>query len=35
VTRFPRLRLAVPAEQLTYQPSVLINGLTARPVLLR
>ena len=35
MTRFPRLRLAVPAEQLIYQPSALINGLTALPVLLR
>ncbi|MGH3974935.1 MAG: cytochrome P450 family protein [Pseudonocardiaceae bacterium] len=32
LTRFPRLRLAVPAEQLTWKPSVLMNGLTALPV---
>jgi cytochrome P450 len=29
LARFPRLRLAVPAEQLTWRPSVLMNGLTA------
>lgn len=33
--RFPRLRLAVPAEQLTRLPGVLLNGLDALPVLLR
>ncbi|MGH3801663.1 MAG: cytochrome P450 family protein, partial [Pseudonocardiaceae bacterium] len=32
LARFPRLRLAVPAEQLTWKPSVLINGLTLLPV---
>jgi cytochrome P450 len=32
ITRFPKLRLAGPAEQLTWRPSVLINGLTALPV---
>ncbi|MGH3802626.1 MAG: cytochrome P450 family protein, partial [Pseudonocardiaceae bacterium] len=32
LTRFPRLRLAVPAEQLTWRPGVLMNGLTALPV---
>jgi cytochrome P450 len=32
LTRFPRLRLAVPAEQLTWRPSVLMNGLTTLPV---
>ncbi len=32
LARFPRLRLAVPAEQLTWKPSVLMNGLTALPV---
>ena len=32
LARFPRLRLAVPAEQLTWRPSVLMNGLTALPV---
>ncbi|MGQ0718259.1 MAG: cytochrome P450 family protein [Pseudonocardiales bacterium] len=30
--RFPRLRLAVPAEQLTWKPSILMNSLTALPV---
>jgi cytochrome P450 len=35
LTRFPRLRLAVPAEQLTWRPNVLINGLDALPVILR
>lgn len=35
LTRFPRLRLAVPAEHLTRRPGVLMNGLTALPVLLR
>ncbi len=34
LTRFPRLRLAVPAEQLTWRPSVLINGLAALPVVM-
>jgi cytochrome P450 len=34
LTRFPRLRFAVPAEQLTWRPGVLINGLDALPVLL-
>jgi cytochrome P450 len=33
--RFPRLRLAVPAEQLTWRPGVLMNGLDMLPVLLR
>ncbi|MGH3777116.1 MAG: cytochrome P450 family protein [Pseudonocardiaceae bacterium] len=32
LSRFPRLRLAVPAEQLTWRPGVLMNGLTALPV---
>ncbi|MGH4004997.1 MAG: cytochrome P450, partial [Pseudonocardiaceae bacterium] len=32
LARFPRLRLAVPAEQLTWKPSVLMHGLTALPV---
>jgi len=32
LARFPRLRLAVPAEQLTWRPSVLFNGLAALPV---
>jgi cytochrome P450 len=34
LSRFPRLRLAVPAEQLTRRPGVVMNGLTALPVLL-
>ncbi|MGH3671496.1 MAG: cytochrome P450, partial [Pseudonocardiaceae bacterium] len=34
-TRFPQLRLAVPAERLTWRPNVLINGLDAIPVILR
>jgi cytochrome P450 len=34
LTRFPRLRLAVPANQLTWRPSMLVNGLTALPVTL-
>jgi cytochrome P450 len=34
LTRFPHLRLAVPADELTWRPSVLINGLTALPVTL-
>jgi cytochrome P450 len=32
LARFPRLRLAVPAQQLTWRPGVLINGLVALPV---
>jgi cytochrome P450 len=32
--RFPRLRLAVPAEELTRMPSVLMNGLASLPVYL-
>ena len=35
LTRFPRLRLAVPAEQLTRRPGVVMNGLAALPALLR
>jgi cytochrome P450 len=35
LARFPRLRLAVPAEQLTWRCSVLMNGLAALPVILR
>lgn len=35
LTRFPELRLAVPAEQLTWRPGVLLNGLDALPVNLR
>ncbi|MGH3872156.1 MAG: cytochrome P450 family protein [Pseudonocardiaceae bacterium] len=34
LARFPRLRLAVPADQLTWKSSVLMNGLTALPVAL-
>jgi cytochrome P450 len=34
LARFPRLRLAVPTEQLIWQPSMLVNGLTALPVVL-
>ena len=32
LARFPRLRLAVPTEQLVWKPGVLMNGLTALPV---
>ncbi|GAA4623883.1 cytochrome P450 [Actinoallomurus vinaceus] len=32
IDRFPKLRLAVPPEELTLQASLLINGLTALPV---
>jgi cytochrome P450 len=32
--RYPRLRLAVPAEQLTYQPSLLFHALKSLPVTL-
>jgi cytochrome P450 len=34
LTRYPRLRLAVPTNQLTWRPSMLINSLTALPVIL-
>ncbi len=34
LARFPELRLAVPAGQLTWQPGMLMNGLTALPVLM-
>lgn len=34
-THFPQLRLAVPAEQLTWRPSMLINSLDELPVMLR
>jgi cytochrome P450 len=34
LTRFPRLRLAVPNEQMTWRPGVVMNGLDALPVLL-
>jgi cytochrome P450 len=32
LVRYPDLRLAVPTDQLTRQPSVLFNGFTALPV---
>jgi cytochrome P450 len=32
LARFPRLRLAVPAAELTWLPNLLMNGLTALPV---
>jgi cytochrome P450 len=35
LSRFPQLRLAVPVEQLSYRPGVLMNGLTSLPVMLR
>jgi cytochrome P450 len=35
LARFPQLQLAVPAEQLTWRPGVLLNGLDALPVNLR
>ncbi len=35
LARFPRLRLAVPAEQLPRRPGVLMNGLAALPMILR
>lgn len=35
LARFPRLRLAVPTEQLTWRPGVILNGLDALPVRLR
>lgn len=35
LARFPRLRLAVPAEQLTRRPGVILHGLDALPVHLR
>jgi cytochrome P450 len=35
LNRFPRLRLAVPTEQLTWRPSVLMNGLDALPTIPR
>jgi cytochrome P450 len=34
LSRFPRLRLAVPTPQLTWRPSMVINSLTALPVIL-
>ncbi len=34
LVRFPRLRLAIPPEQLTWRPSVLMHGLEALPVVL-
>jgi cytochrome P450 len=35
LTRFPRLRLAVPAGQLTWRPGMVMNGLDTLPVILR
>jgi cytochrome P450 len=35
LARFPQLRLAVSAEQLTWRPSLLMNGLAALPVTMR
>ncbi|HJT04361.1 MAG TPA: cytochrome P450 [Pseudonocardiaceae bacterium] len=35
LTRFPRLRLAVPPEKLTWRPSVLMHSLTALPLILQ
>jgi cytochrome P450 len=35
LARFPRLRLAVPADQLRWAPQLLMHGLTALPVSLR
>jgi cytochrome P450 len=32
--RYPRLRLAVSPEQLTYQPSFVFHGLATLPVIL-
>ncbi len=34
-TRFSKLRLAVPAKQLTWRPSMLLNSLDELPVMLR
>jgi cytochrome P450 len=34
LARFPQLRLAVPATQLTWRPGLLLHGLTALPVIL-
>ncbi|MGB8996863.1 MAG: cytochrome P450 [Pseudonocardiaceae bacterium] len=34
IDRFPRLRLAVPADELVWRPSLLVNGLAALPVAL-
>jgi len=34
IDRFPRLRLAVPAEELAWRPGLLLNGLAALPVAL-
>jgi len=35
LARFPRLRLAVPADQLTWAPHLLMHGLSTLPVALR
>ncbi|MGH4010523.1 MAG: cytochrome P450 [Pseudonocardiaceae bacterium] len=32
LARFPRLRLAMPAEHLAWRPGVLMNGLASLPV---
>jgi cytochrome P450 len=34
LTRFPRLRMAVPSEQVTWRSGVLMHGLDALPVVL-
>ncbi|HZA18562.1 MAG TPA: hypothetical protein VE645_17010 [Pseudonocardiaceae bacterium] len=34
LARFPRLRLAVPPEELTWRPGVLMHSLAALPVTL-
>lgn len=34
LSRFPDLRMAVPVDELTWRPSVLMHGLFALPVLL-
>jgi cytochrome P450 len=34
LARYPGIRLAVPAERLTYQPSFIFHGLAALPVIL-
>jgi len=35
LARFPDIRLAIPVDQLTWRPSVLMNGLNQLPVILR
>lgn len=34
LARFPRLRLAVPAQQLTWREGVIMNGLATLPVVM-